>query len=255
MSRNFAAKEPLRILVVIPTLKDDPLDTINHLVRQTLKPCRIIVAAALRKVHERMIDFTSRVRETPPIDVFIVKPDMNEHVGVRVGKAINTVLAAYDITKYTHIVKIDADVKLPIDYLENCLRTNADVIGLGPFMMIKIKPFLMLLNGRWPETPGDDAYVCLRFLSQGFKVARWPDGIKVRVGGAFGDWRYYYLRGIDDFRMGMEPFHETRNVIHLIKSRHNLLPFFSLIGYLIALVKKEDFYEFAPIIFRRAFRG
>lgn len=70
-----------------------------------------------------------------------VKPNMQEHVGVRVGKAINKALSTINLTKFDYILKLDADIILSRRYLEKSLNTRADLIGLGPFMLVKIKPF------------------------------------------------------------------------------------------------------------------
>lgn len=254
MSQSSVNKKNQRILTVIPTLKDDPFVIIMDLLHQTVKPCHIVVVTAFKSSRDQIFKKISDIKERF-IDIFVVRPNMEEHVGVRVGKAINAALTKLDLTKYSHIIKIDADVRLPADYIEKCIKMDSDLIGLGPFMMIKIKPFIRVLNGYWPETPADDAYVHLKFMSRKLKVTKWPYGIEVRTGGKFGNWKYYYFRGVDDFRMGIEPFHEIRNIIHLIKSRDTLLPIFSLVGYMFALFKGEKFYDFAPIIFRETLTG
>jgi len=78
-------------------------------------------------------------------------------VGVRVGKAINHALSRVDIRRYDFLLKIDVDTALPLDYVERFLKLEAVLVGLGPFMLVRMKPFLRLLNGRWPEVPADDA--------------------------------------------------------------------------------------------------
>jgi len=81
------------------------------------------------------------------------------------------------------LLKIDADVAMPLNYLESCLKLRADLVGLGPFMLVKMEPFLKLPSGRWPEVPTDDAYVMMCFKAAGLRIAPWPEGLLKRKAG------------------------------------------------------------------------
>jgi hypothetical protein len=116
------------------------------------------------------------------VKVIYMKPELAEHVGVRVGKAINHVLNNIDLRKYDFLLKVDAGV-MPLNYLERCLKLGADLVGLGPFMLVKMEPFLKLLSGRWPEVPTDDAYVMMCFKAAGLRIAPWPEGLLKRKAG------------------------------------------------------------------------
>lgn len=54
--------------------------------------------------------------------------------------------------------------------MKKSLKLEAYIVGLGPFMLVKVKPFIHLLGGCWPEVPADDAYVMLRFRAAGLKT-------------------------------------------------------------------------------------
>ena len=185
-----------------------------------------------------------------------VPANLKEHVGVRVGKAMNAILRSENLHLYDYILKIDVDVRLhSSNYIEKCLKLGADLVGLGYFMLIRMKPFLKLLNGRWPEVPADDAYIMQAFRAANLRVASLPLGITLeRPGGAVGSWRYYYLRGIYDLKIGFDPFHEIYAVIHLIKSRRTFLPIFTLLGYITAILKGEHFYDFGRIAFTESIK-
>jgi len=185
------------------------------------------------------------------LEVEYVPPNPQEHIGVRVGKAINAAIERENLNLYDYLLKLDVDIKLPSnDYIEKCLKLDVDLTGLGHFMLIRMKPFLKLLNGKWPEVPTDDAYIMQVFKAAGLKVVSLPEGLILKSsGGARADWRYYYWRGIYDLKIGFDPFHEARAVIHLIKSRKRLLPIFTLLGYFMALLKGENFYDFGRIVF------
>jgi len=136
-----------KILVVIPTLKEIPLSAINSLLIQTLRPQKIVIVSGSKHI-ERYMMKTLIPRISIETRIVYVKPNMQEHIGVRVGKAINTALRNENLQIYDYILKMDSDVALHPTCLEKCIRKNADLIGLGPFMLIKIKPFINILSGR-----------------------------------------------------------------------------------------------------------
>jgi len=119
-------------------------------------------------------------------------------------------------------------------------------------MLIRMKTFIKILDGKWPETPADDVYISIKLCCFGSKVEQWPQDIRLkREGEISGCWTHYYLRDKDYFKLGIEPFHELRNVFHLVKDRRTLLPIFTLIGYLIVLITRAKFYEFSYIFFHQ----
>jgi hypothetical protein len=233
-------------------MKDDVSQLINSLLRQTVKPSKIIIVSGSRAM---MLFIKQNVLNRVAcrgvdIELYHIPPDLKEHVGVRVGKAINAVLRREDLNLYDFILKIDADVRLlSDDYIERCLKLNADLVGLGYFMLIRTRAFLKLLNGRWPEVPTDDAYIMQVLKASGYRVKPLPPGLSLKRPGGVGSWRYYYLRGIYDLKIGFDPFHEVYAVIHLIKSRRNFLPLFTLLGYFSAILKGEKIYNFGKNAF------
>jgi len=166
---------------------------------------------------------------------------------VRVAKAINRALEQVNLHLYDYLLKVDADVLMPHDYVERCLRLGADLVGLGPFMLVRMKPFLRLLGGRWPEVPADDAYVAMRFRAAGLKVAPWPQRLPVSKMG--GNWRYYYYRGFTDFEVGFDPLREAYAVALLVLRRRTLLPAFTFLGYFCALLSGAKMRDFGRINF------
>jgi len=203
------------------------------------------VVAGSRIVASRLAERFRGNVPSIPLEVIYVRPDLREHVGVRVAKAINQALRTLDLPAFDYLLKVDADVLMKTDYLEKCVSLGADLVGLGPFMLVRVKPFLLLLRGKWPETPADDAYVMMAFKARGLRVAPCPPDLLVRrKGGARGSWRYYYLRGVDDWRVGFDPIRELFAVLWLIIRRRSMLPLFTLLGYLVALARGERMYEF-----------
>ena len=178
-----------RVLAVVPTLREDPRRVLRLLLNQSLRPELIIVVAGSSSLAKFLTNILSAEEGfSEKVKVIYMKPELAEHVGVRVGKAINHVLNNIDLRKYDFLLKVDADVEMPLNYLERCLKLGADLVGLGPFMLVKMEPFLKLLSGRWPEVPTDDAYVMMCFKAAGLRIAPWPEGLvlKRKAGEAGG---------------------------------------------------------------------
>jgi len=244
-----------RILCLIPTLRDFPLRSLDSLLNQTVKPSKIIVISGSLRLREYLRKNLS-LKGSTRLEILYVKPNTQEHVGVRVGKAINAALENEKLELYDYILKMDSDVVLHPRCLELCIKKDSDLIGLGPFMLIKTKPFTELLSGRWPETPADDSFVRLLFVARGLRVEPKPScAYEARKGGAQGTWRYYFYRGIDDYRTGINPISMGRIVVKLIIGRRSLLPAFTLLGYLVAILSRQKRFDFAPIIFKSGVVG
>ncbi|MEZ0346876.1 MAG: glycosyltransferase family A protein [Infirmifilum sp.] len=238
-----------RVFVVIPTLRDPPIYALRSLFKQTLKPQKIIIVAGSRKLEEIVSRWAGEFKGL--VEVTYYRPDMMEHVGVRVGKALNYVFERENLQQYDYLLKLDADAVLREKCLEDCVNREADLIGLGYFMLIRMKSFLKVLGGRWPVTPGDDAYIAHAFRSLGLKVEPMPpDIIVLRKSGVGGNWRYYFYRGVDDYRAGINPIMMLKIVFRLSYKRRTLLPLFTLVGYVRALTGRVKRFEFAPLVFK-----
>jgi len=237
-----------RILVIIPTLRTIPLRTLAGLLIQEVRPSKVVIVTGSENLCKYIKSSLSHI----PLNMFCyyVKPDVNEHVGVRVGKAINAVLNGENLYYYDYILKIDDDIIILPKCLDQYIKKGVDLVGLGPFMLIKVSPFVKALSGKWPETPADDSYVRAAFIARGFKTDLVVSCAFVVERAKHHNWKYYYYRGVDEYKIGANPFTISRVTLMLIIRRKSLFPIFSLIGYFSALLRCEKRYEFAPIIFR-----
>jgi len=88
-------------------------------------------------------------------------------------------------------------------------------------------------------------------MARGLKIEPMPPEVIVtREGGRYGNWRYYFYRGVDEYRTGIDPIAISIITFRLIKRRKSLLPVFTFIGYLLALITQKERFDFAPIIFK-----
>ncbi|MEM3365971.1 MAG: glycosyltransferase family A protein [Candidatus Methanomethyliaceae archaeon] len=231
------------IIAIIPVLDRYPEETINSLNSQTLKPKRIVVAAGTIRVHKEC--------KERGIESVLVNPNFDEHVGIRMTKAMNAALESLNIRleEYDYILKVDDDVILPPKFLELCVLEDADCVGgSGCAELFKTETFIELFGGSFPKVVSEDTFREFSVLARNKKFSKWPIkpipiGLKKRH-----NWRYYYQIGFDRYKLGYDPIHI---MLHL---RHGKMYLFYVIGYLISLLRREERYHFAPKIFRLKLR-
>lgn len=237
----------LSILVVIPTLNDDPTETINSLQNQTVKVSKILVAVGSKSLYQKLIS-TGR---GGAVEYFYVKPNFQDPLGKRVASALNYALSKVNLNDYDYLLRLDADAILPARFIEeNLKKVNAHYIGkAGYAMLLKMECFLRVFNGQFAEVGAEDSYIGLKLLSQGYKVESWalPPKLK-RKSGAHHTWRYYFTRGIEMYKLGYEPIHVTETL------RHDFRNIFTILGYFTAITKKFERYEFSNWVFRAQLR-
>lgn len=231
-----------RILAVIPTLNDDPTDTIKSLMSQTIKVSKILVAVGSEELYRRLVSTSGKGF----VEIFYVKPDYQDPLGKRIATALNRALSMVNLTSYDYLLRVDADTVLPERFIEENLKVNADYVGkAGYAMLLKMSCFLRVFKGQFAEVGAEDTYTGLKLLSQGFSVLSWalPPKLK-RRSGAHHIWRYYFTRGIEMYKLGYEPVHVAEFI------RHDIRNIFTILGYFTAIAKGVKRYDFAGWVFR-----
>lgn len=232
-----------KILAVVPTLTDDPTDTIKSLLYQTIKISKILLVIGSKNLYKKL---TSTKRYPDIIECLYVKPNCKDPVGKRVAIALNTAFSKVHLTDYDYLLRVDADAILPNRFIEENLKIKADCVGkAGYAMLIKMDSFLKFFHGRFVEIGAEDSYIGLKLLSQGCIVKSWSLAPKVkRRSGVHHSWRYYFIRGEEMYKLGYEPLH----VIDVL--RHDVRNLFAIIGYGTAAVKRIRRYDVANWVFR-----
>lgn len=231
-----------KILAIMPTLTDDPSDTIKSLMKQTIKPLRILVAVGSKTLYQKL----NRYQNMDAVEYIYVKPNFQEPLGVRIAKALNFLLSKISLREYDYLLRVDADTILPPRFIEENLKANADYVGkAGYAMLLKVECFLRFFGGRFVEVGAEDSYIGLKLLSRGCSVKSWvlPPKLK-RKSGVHHSWRYYLTRGVEMYKLGYEPIH----VIEVL--RRDFRNMFTIIGYVIAALKRVERYDIAPWVFR-----
>ncbi|MGB9959433.1 MAG: glycosyltransferase [Candidatus Bathyarchaeales archaeon] len=230
-----------KILAVIPTLADDPSDTIKSLMKQTVKVSKILVAVGSWKLYQKLIS-----NGIGSAEYFYVKPDFKEPVGKRVAVALNYLLSKVRLEEFEYLLRVDADTVLPNRFIEENLKADADYVGkAGYAMLLKMDCFIKFFGGRFVEVGAEDSYIGLKLLSEGRSVKSWilPPKLE-RKSGAHHSWRYYFIRGIEMYKLGYEPIH----VIEVI--RRDVRNLFTIIGYATAVLGRVKRYDTAYWVFK-----
>ena len=232
-----------RILVLIPTLNENPTETILSITRQTMKVSKIILIVGSQPLFNKLLKTTI----TSFANILYFRPCMEEPLGLRVTRALNYALSSVSIKEYDYILKVDADVLLPKNFIEENLKVNVDIVGgSGRAMLIKSQTFLKVFKGRFPEVASDDTFLNLCTMSKGGKVANWSvPPISLKISRKRHSWRYYFYLGIERYKLGYEPIH----IIERFRA-YKLMNCFLLFGYVTALLKRLGKYEFADWVFR-----
>lgn len=89
---------------------------------------------------------------------------------LRIGVTINKALKRFDLSGYTHVFKVDSDVKLPPDYLADLLSKEVPVAGRGVALLVSVNFLQRCLKGKYPVNYCDDGYISAVSIARGL----WP---------------------------------------------------------------------------------
>lgn len=245
----------MRILAVIPTLNDDPTETVDSILTQSVEVSKIIVVIGSETLYSKLLSSSAE-----RIEYVYVKPDFSQPLGIRVGRAINTVLSKENLREYDYILKVDAEVTLPKDFVEENLRDKPGFIASGgTAMLFKASSFLKI-GSKYPETPElDDTNLSLQYLYNGYTVKRWvcPPEIKTRERGHHSS-AHHIRAGIEWYRLGYEPIHVLHalqpTVQGMFKGEFNMGFLLRVVWYFWAALRRIERYEFARWIFNMQVR-
>ncbi|MEM1619436.1 MAG: hypothetical protein QXU52_01620 [Fervidicoccaceae archaeon] len=181
-------------------------------------------------------------------------------VPVRVGFSFNAALLVLKargvrVEDYDYIFKVDGDVTLPDDYLENLISKRPLVAGFGAALLISKNFFRYALGGMYPINECDDGYVLARSVAMTGLVVRYDGPGEVVLKGvttiasreiAYGE--EFYKWGLPLPLLVLLPF--TRLYLRLTRrmkpfQQKSLTSYFyNAVGYLRAMVNRRKRYSF-----------
>ncbi len=113
-------------------------------------------------------------------------------------------------------------------------------------MLLRMDCFIRFFGGRFAEVGAEDSYIVFKLLSVGRSVKPWilPPKLK-RKSGAHHSWRYFFIKGVERYKLGYEPIYIIASV------RRDIRNVFIVIGYVTALLRRTKRYDTAYWLFRR----
>jgi hypothetical protein len=121
-----------------------------------------------RAKNQKDVDQEVYVISAKPIYIknnIVIQVSQSLPVPVRIGLSIRNALKKIDVKSYTHIFKVDGDIKLPLDYLSNLLDKKTPVAGIGPALLISVPFFIDKMLGEYPINYCDDGYISAFYTS------------------------------------------------------------------------------------------
>lgn len=204
----------------------------------------------------------SVLAQSYPVDMVVILPRKHQAklLGAKLSKVLNEGFSHIKLEGFDYVLRVDGDVILPCNFLEENLKDNPDLCGgAGYAMLIKVKPFLEVMNGKF-HLLSDDSYTSYKFMKEDCKVVKLrvePILLKQR-GLHYGtsyfskpshhDLTRFFNRGKTMYRLGYEPFH----VLGML--RFTIWNIFAVFGYFTVLVKREEKLDVADFVWYKQVR-
>ena len=124
--------------------------------------------------HLNSATVSSILQQTYPVDMILILPRKVEGktVAERVSKVLNEGLSHVRLEDFDYLLRVDGDVVLPHNFLEENLKGKPDLCGGARHaMLIKVSPFLKLMNGKF-HPKSDDSYTVYKFMKEGCRIKK-----------------------------------------------------------------------------------
>jgi len=215
-TKNFA----LKILGVIPSLPDE----LNFLTIQSL------------------------LKQTIPVEMILILPKKVEGATIdeKLSTVLNQGLAHLKLESFDYILRVDSDVILPANFLEENLQEQPDLSGsAGYAMIIKTSTFIEVMKGKFhPES--DDSYTYYKFMQEKCRVQKnRVTPILIRPSGVHHGILYFLNRGKSMWKLGYEPIHV------LMRFRCKRYGVFVVFGYVLAFFGREKKFDVSDFVWRK----
>jgi hypothetical protein len=184
----------------------------------------------------------SVMNQTVPVDMIVLltkrssKPTLVE----RIPDALNEGYSHIKLEDFDYILRLDSDTLLKETFLERNLEGEPDSRGSGCAHLIKVKPFLELMNGRYFHL-ADDSYLNAKFRECGKKVETLVEGPLFCAGHPF-DVKYFVDRGKINYILGWTPIHVAQSLLRDWKAIFLVGSY--LISWLLLRPKRADVAKF-----------
>jgi hypothetical protein len=210
----------MKILCVIPTL-----------------PCEIKIDT-LQSIFSQSIPVTTTLLLTEIINDQISFP-------AKISKVLNSMIAFVRIEKFDYILRVDADIILPQDFIEKNIISGFYAMGYGYAQLIDVKSFIKCMGGKF-NSEHDDGYIIEKFKFCGLPTS-WDYVVKPilkREAGNHHGTSWFFTQGELKYKYGWEP---VSLGIYVFK-HFNVYSFFEILGFFNALFNRKKRFDVAPNI-------
>jgi len=168
----------------------------------------------------------------------------------KVSYVLNEGLTHLRMENFDYLLRVDGDAVLSANFVEEGLRANADLYGgWGYAMLIKIAPFLKLLNGKFNRV-SDDTYLVHKFRVYGLNVDVQHSTPLVKHRKRHHDSSDYRFCGEIYYRVGYEPLH----ILAFLRQKPLRTMWNLVLGYFAAWLSRKRKFDFAPLIWHYQIR-
>jgi len=154
----------------------------------------------------------SVMNQTVPVDmiVLLTKKSSKPTLVERIPDALNEGYSHIKLEDFDYILRLDGDTILKETFLERNLDGKPDSRGSGRAHLIKVKPFLELMNGKYYAL-ADDSYLNAKFKEHGKKVESLVEEPLSYAKHPF-DVKYNVDRGKVNYILGWTPVHIAQSL-------------------------------------------
>lgn len=201
----------------------------------------------------------SILKQTVPVKTLIVLPQKVKGgtTAEKLSRVLNEGLCSIKLEDFDYILRVDADIILPPNFLEENLKSEPDLCGeAGYAMLIRTSTFLRTMNGRF-HLRSDDSYTIYRFMKERCHVIKYKvhpitlrqTGLRYRTSyfakPKHQSIKYYYDRGKSMYELGYEPLHAFGRL------RQSFWNLFAVFGYFTCFVRREQKMDVANYVWRK----
>lgn len=208
---------------------------------------RIVCVIPALPSEVKMATLKSIFNQTVPVHYVILltkKADSRLLFPAKISSILNDMLEDIKLKNYDYLLRVDTDTVLPENFVEENLKMGLDVLGWGCAQLVKIEPFLKIMNGKF-HPDHDDGYIHVKMRQLGLKSSQEEYAVKpicIREPGRHHGTPWYFSQGVLDYRYGFDPAGTLYNALVVFG-----LPYapFVIYGYVYAAVHRVARFDVA----------
>lgn len=175
----------------------------------------------------------SIMAQTVPVTftILLTEKAYEQTLAAKVSRVLNDGIKHIKLEDFDYILRVDGDAALPPTFIEDNLKGNADVVGLGCAMLIKTAAFQKAMNSQL-DPFCDDSAIHFEFMRHNLKTTMYTTHpYRLRKPGSTHNYTYWIEKGLVQYQLGYEPTHV------FAKIRFNWRNILCFLGYIRGFIK------------------